>query len=126
MADDAFETVAIIYSQPETVVMLAMFEQYGIPAYAAGFNHARAKWPLLVALGGIVVRVHPAALAEAQILLAEVAERPAAVRPRLLFNPALQILFGVLGMLLAVPPPTRVMSTFFLGAARQRDDQPQG
>jgi hypothetical protein len=126
MAGDAFESVAIIYSQPETVVMLATFERYGIPTYAAGFNHARAKWSLLVALGGIAIRVHPAALAKAQILLAEVAERPAAVRPRLQLNQALQILFGVLGMLLAVPPPTRVTSTFFLGAARQRDDQPQG
>jgi hypothetical protein len=81
---------------------------------------------MLLALGGIIVRVHPAAADEARALLAEVAQRPAAIRPRLVINPVLHIMFGMLGMLLAAPPPTRATATYFLGNARPPDDQPQG
>ncbi len=126
MVDDAFETVAIVYSQPETAVMLAMFAQYDIPAYALGFDHARTAWPIVLALGGIIIRVHHTVANDARELLAEVAQRPAAIRPRLILNPVLHILFGVLGMLLAAPPPTRATATYFLGNARRPGDEPQG
>ncbi|MDH7972137.1 hypothetical protein QH494_08060 [Sphingomonas sp. AR_OL41] len=126
MVEDAFETVAIVYSQPETVVMLAMFTQYDIPAYAVGFDHARAAWPMLLALGGIIVRVHPAAADEARALLAEVAQRPAVIRPRFVINPVLHIAFGILAMMLAAPPPTRATATYFLGNARRAGNKSQG
>lgn len=122
MVDDAFETVAIVYSQPETVVMLAMFAQYDIPAHAVGFHHARAAWPMLLALGGITIRVHPGAADEARALLAEVAQRPAVIRPRFVINPVLHIALGILAMLLAAPPPTRATATYFLGNARRAVD----
>ena len=41
MTDDSFETVAIVYNQPETAVMLSMFAFYGIPATAVGFRHTQ-------------------------------------------------------------------------------------
>jgi len=126
MANDTFETVAITYSQPETLVMLAMFEQYGIPAYALGFSHARAVWPLMLALGGIIIRIHPDALDAARALLAEVAERPAARRPRSFANWVPYVLLAILGTGLGVPPTTRTASTFILGDRRRPDDQPQG
>jgi len=70
MADDSYETVAITYGQPETVVMLSMFAWYGMPAYASGLGHAQV-WPFAVALGGMEVRVHPDSAADAHALLAE-------------------------------------------------------
>jgi hypothetical protein len=115
MVDDSFETVAITYSQPETAVMLSMFAFYGIPAYAAGFDHARAVWPVALALGGIHIRVLPDSVGEARALLAEVAERPQATRPRLILNPVLRIVAYALVLLLSVGVPTRTGSTFFLG-----------
>ncbi|MFA5965047.1 MAG: hypothetical protein WC804_13600 [Sphingomonas sp.] len=126
MVEDAFETVAIVYSQPETVVMLAMFAQYNIPAHAVGFDHARAAWPMLLALGGIIIRVHPAAADEARALLGEVARRPAVIRPRFVINPMLHIVFGILAMMLAAPPPTRATATYFLGDARRAGDESHG
>ena len=79
--DDRFQTVAITWSQPEAAVMLSMFEFYGIPAFAVGRRHVSIYGPLVTALQGIQIRVAIHALDEALGLLAEVAERPAAVRP---------------------------------------------
>ena len=117
MADDSYETVAITYNQPETAVMLSMFAFYGIPAYPVGFEHARTMSTLMVALGGIQIRVHASAVDEARELLAEVAERPQAVRPKLIDEPVVNgfivTLFCLFGG--APVPPTRTGSTFFLG-----------
>lgn len=118
MADDVFETVAITYSQPETTAMMAMFAFYGIPAYAAGFNHLRVMAPLGVALGGVQVRVLAAAADEARELLREVATRPAVIRPRLfepaIFNAAIVIVACFLGVPI---PPTRAPATFLISPA---------
>ena len=114
MADDSYETVAITYGQPETVVMLSMFAWYGVPAYASGLGHAQV-WPLAVALGGIQVRVHPDSAADARALLAEVAQQPAAVRPRMTHNPVTRTLAYAIALLGGFPIPTRAGSTFFLG-----------
>ena len=78
---DAFETVAITWSQPEAAVMLSMFEFYGIPAFALGRLHASINPPWITGLQGIQVRVHHLAVDDALDLLSDVAARPAAVRP---------------------------------------------
>ena len=119
MNDVAFETVAITYSQPETVVMLSMFTFYGIPAYASGFGHAQAQWPLSLALGGIAVRVDPAAANEARELLAEVAGRPAAVRPFLHGPDWFGRLTTFILFCCGYAPPTRTASTFLLDVPRR-------
>jgi hypothetical protein len=137
--EDAFETVAITWSQPEAAVMLSMFEYYGIPAFAVGRLHASVIPNYITALQGIQVRVPVGDIDEALDLLAEVAERPAAVRPYMLgqkwLYPAL-IAFALaamvplylvdeptpLLMMLTLPaiflltgiPPTRTASTFML------------
>lgn len=136
---DAFETVAITWSQPEAAVMLSMFEFYGIPAFALGRWHASVNPPLIVGLQGIQVRVHASAVDDALDLLAEVAERPAAVRPYLLGQrwlypviltvsvfvmiplyvtdtpPAWSVVLLVLPIIVFTGiPPTRTASTFFL------------
>jgi hypothetical protein len=116
-ADDSFETVAIVYNQPETVVMLSMFAFYGIPATAVGFRHTQIAPNLMVALGGVPIRVPGWAADEARELLAEVAERPQAVRPRLIDNAVMNGLIVVLFCFLTgTIPPTRAGSTYFLGS----------
>ena len=119
MEDIAFETVAITYSQPETVVMLSMFTFYGIPAYAVGFGHAQVQWPLALALGGIAVRVDPSAASEARALLAEVAGRPAAIRPFLHGPGWVGRLTTVLLFLCGYTPPTRTASVLLLDGANR-------
>ncbi|MGY4398717.1 hypothetical protein ACVWZA_003925 [Sphingomonas sp. UYAg733] len=116
MDDDSYRTVAITYNQPETAVMLSMFSFYDIPAYAVGQGHASAMPTWMVALGGIQIRVHSDALDEAFELLAEVAERPRAVRRRLIDDPVVNgILVVLFCVLLFMPvPPTRTGSTFFI------------
>jgi hypothetical protein len=137
---DAFETVAVSWSQPETAVMLSMFEFYGIPAFALGRWQASIDATFVVAMQGIQVRVHCLAVDDALDLLAGVAERPAAVRPYLLNRPRtypliLLLAFAAalvgyanwddpspldvvaiwpLSMLLIAIPPTRTPSTFML------------
>ena len=115
---DAFETVAVTWSQPECAVMLSMFEFYGIPAYATGRWHASVMPPLIMGLDGFHVRVHPDAVDDALDLLAEVAEQPAATRPYLLDKRWLRAVWSVLGAFLAAGPPTRTASTFFLWKRR--------
>jgi hypothetical protein len=117
MADDSFETVAIVYNQPEAAVMLSMFAFYGIPANPIGLGHSQIAPTMMVALGGILIKVPGYAAAEARELLAEVAARPQAVRPRLIDNPFANGIVVVLAcLLLGFPvPPTRTGSTFILG-----------
>lgn len=112
MAQDSFETVAITCSQPETTVMLSMFAFYGIPAYAVGFGHARVVWPWALALGGIIIRVQADAIEEARGLLAEVATRPAAVRPRMTDDPVSRGIGYFFMLLFGVGVPTRTAATF--------------
>jgi hypothetical protein len=118
MADDSYETVAVTYSQPETAVMLSMFAWYGIPAYALGSEHARIAPYLTVGLGGMPIRVHPDALEDARELLAEVAARPQAVRPRIIDNPATRLMAYAIAFFFSIPLPTRTGSTYFLGGPR--------
>jgi hypothetical protein len=135
LAEDAFEAVAITWSRPEAAVILSMFEFYGIPAYATGRWHSSISPPHITALQRIQVRVHPDALGEARELLAEVAERPGAVRPFLIGNAATGIAMFIVALLLAIlipfpfslvgmtyiqllliaVPPTRTPSTFLFG-----------
>jgi hypothetical protein len=103
--DDRFETVAITWSQPEAAVMLSMFEFYGIPAFALGRRHISAQAPILTALQGIQIRVALRSLNEALDLLAEVAERPAAVRPYVLGLPGLYRIIVILALLAAAAMP---------------------
>lgn len=128
MADDAFETVAIVYGQPEAVVLLALFAQHDIATEVVGAGHISVNPIWAVALGGIIVRVRSEALDDARALLAEIARQPQAVRRRLIDNPVLNGLMVVLACFIGIAPvpPTRVGSTFLLGNLRRPEDKPQG
>ena len=103
--DDRFETVAITWSQPEAAVMLSMFDFYGIPAFAVGRRHVSIYAPVLTALQGIQIRVAIDAVDEALDLLAEVAGRPAAVRPYAFGQRDLYIALVVLALIAAMIMP---------------------
>lgn len=128
MAGDAFETVAIVYSQPEARILLALLAQHDIATEVVGAGHVSVNPIWTVALGGIIVRVRTEALDDARALLAEIARQPQAVRRRMIDNPVLNGLLVVLACFMGIAPipPTRVGSTFLLGAARRPGDQPQG
>ena len=55
---DRFVTAAIVYSQPELAVLLALFEQEGILVLPHSSRHVSVEWPLTLALGGIRLRIH--------------------------------------------------------------------
>ena len=118
--DDRFETVAITWSQPEAAVMLSMFDFYGIPAFALGRRHVSAQGPILTALQGIQIRVALGSLNEALDLLAEVAERPAAVRPYAFGLPGLYRIIVVLALLAATAMPVALSCNCFSVAAAPR------
>jgi hypothetical protein len=117
--DDCFRTIAITWSQSEAAVMLSMFAFYEVPALAVGQHVTRTLPNLAVAFQGIQIRVHHDWWAEACDLLADVATRPAAIRPRLIdnrwANGCATVLLCLLGLM--PPPPTRTASTFLLDRA---------
>jgi hypothetical protein len=106
--DDRFETVAITWSQPEAAVMLSMFDFYGIPAFAVGSRHVSAQGPILTALQGIQIRVAVGFMDEALDMLADVAERPAAVRPYAFGMPGLYRVIVFLTLAVAAMMPFAV------------------
>lgn len=128
MADDGVEMVAIVYSLSEAAVLRGLFAQHDIVTVVIGAGHAAVDPQLVVALGGIMVCVQREVLDEARALLAEIAERPQAVRPRLIENVVLNAVAVILACVtgFAPIPPTRTGSTFLLGDMRRTDDQPQG
>lgn len=108
--------------------MRGLFAQHDIATVAIGAGHAAIDPRLVVALGGIVVCVRREVVDEARALLAEIAERPQVVRPRLIDNVMLNAVAVILACVIgfAPVPPTRTGSTFLLGNIRRSDDQPQG
>lgn len=128
MADGGVEKVAIVYSLPEAAVLRGLFAQHDIATVVIGAGHAATNPEWVVALGGIIVCVQHEVADEARALLAEIAARPPAVRPRLIDDVALNAVAVILACVIgfAPIPPTRTTSTFLIGNVRRLDDQPQG
>ena len=67
MTGDRFQTVAWVYDSGELALLLSLFEREGIAVLPLGSQHASVQWSLVVALGGVRLRVReddaPAALA---------------------------------------------------------------
>lgn len=106
--DDAFDTVAVTWSQPEAAVILSFLAWHGIPAYAL-LEHARVAALHVTALGGIPIRVHRPALVEARALLSEVPGAPV-VRPALIENRFVNSVLLLLAFALGGTPPPRTRS----------------
>ena len=106
--DDAFDTVAVTWSQPEAAVMLSFLAWHDIPAYALR-EHARVAALHVTALGGIPIRVHRPALTEARALLAEV-PGPAIICPALIGNRLANVVLLLFAFMLGGTPPPRTRS----------------
>lgn len=67
MSTNPFVTVAWVYDAGELALLLSLFEWEGIPVVPLGSLHAAVQWNIVVALGGVRLRVRredaPAALA---------------------------------------------------------------
>ena len=108
-ADDPFETVVIAYSQPQAAVLMSLFQWHGIPAYAQNIEMVRANSPLTLALGGIPIRVHREAVADARALLADAVADPEPPIARSVGRRTTSGLGALVGFLFAgVAPPPRV------------------
>jgi hypothetical protein len=108
VSDDPFETVAIAYRPAQVMILLSLFEWYGVPAYAQNYGHASVNWPITLALGGIPIRVARDFADEARALLSEVAddyaEAPAKPQPLSYRIFKVAVFFF---LFLPVPPPRR-------------------
>ncbi len=54
---DRLETLAVVYSLPDAMVMQTTLRAYGIPCCTSCANHASLNWYTIMALGGIAVYV---------------------------------------------------------------------
>ena len=120
---DRFETVAIAYSQPEIAVLRSCLEGQGIWTVSMSQGHASVEIGLMLALGGVQIRVHSDDAEEARAILAGIGQAP--YRGRIytdnrLIDLALTVMILVA---FAVPPPARLPAVFLLnGATARRDD----
>jgi hypothetical protein len=76
VTSDRFETVAWVYDAGELALLLSLFEWEEIPILPLGRHHTSVQWNLVVALGGIRLRVREEDVPAAQSLLASLARSP--------------------------------------------------
>lgn len=106
---DAFETVAVTWSQPEAAVIASFLAWHGIDSYALS-RHAQVEPPLVTALGGIPIRVPTDRAAEATALLGSVEGSPV-IRPSISRQPIADRLAALFCFVFGGTPPPRVGST---------------
>jgi hypothetical protein len=110
-----FETVAIVYSQPELAVLLSYLGDRGIWTVPLTYGHAAVQWTWTVALGGIRVRVRREDAVAARDALAAI-ERRAFVGGIYSDDRLLDIVFALLLTLaFFIPPPARIPAFFLPG-----------
>ena len=80
---DQFDTVAVVYSYPDLITLVAALEVRDIMVQQVGNQTLKTIPNLAVALGGAVPRVRRSDLQDAVALLRDIAARPAlsAARP---------------------------------------------
>ena len=113
-AEDELVTIAAVYSQSEFGLLMALLHQHGIFATAVGERHALVEWPLVVALGGIRVRIRRGDVPLARELVSAV-DRTPYHGPVYSESRLLDIILMLLLFFFAAPPPPRVATAFWLG-----------
>ena len=105
-----YEVVAITYSLPETAVLLSMLRARGIWAYAMPEQSLNVRWTVLIALGGVQIRVAGAQVDAAVRAMRDL--QPTVWRPRTRTAVAYTLL-AVAGLALGVTAlPARVAATY--------------
>ena len=108
-----FETVAWVYDAGELALLRSLFEWAEIPLMLVGHGHASVQWNVMIALGGVRLRVRQADVPAALDLLANLERSPQAsvrffARDKLV-DVLLVLLLLVIGCL---APPARVQAEF--------------
>lgn len=122
-ADEAGEAdlveVAAVYSRPELCVLLTALRNYGIMAATVGEGHARVDWRLMVALGGVRIRVPRRDVPLAAAILHEVDRTPSrrpVYAPQRVIDLAMMLLLTLFFM---VPPPARMPAQILIEVRRE-------
>jgi hypothetical protein len=76
MSSDRFETVAWVYDAGELALLMSRFEWEGIRVVPLGSVHASVQWNVIVALGGVRLRVRETDVPAALALLASLERTP--------------------------------------------------
>ncbi len=71
-----FETVAWVYSQSETAVLLSLLAHEDIYVLPLGLRHIGVDYVLTLALGGVEIQVHQGEAERARVLLAGIDRTP--------------------------------------------------
>jgi hypothetical protein len=120
---DSLAVIAIVYSMPEAMVLVATLNAYGIFALGRNRWHISIQPPLMVALGGIWVAVPRHQEEDALALLYEIdtgwRRPPPALARNEWLNAALSI---ALTFLCLIPPMPRVRGVY--GWRRREWDSP--
>lgn len=108
-----FETVAIVYSQPQLALFLSLFEQERIWVVPMSNFHVSVQWNLTLALGGVQLRVHPSDADAARKLLAGLDRFEFSRRGLFSDNRMVDILL-IVGLFLVgfFAPPARIPALF--------------
>jgi hypothetical protein len=120
VSSDRFVTVAWVYDAGELALLLSLFEWEEIPVVPIGYYHATIRWDLMVALGGIRLRVCEADVPGALALLASL-ERTPQKNVRFFFRDRLAdiLLILLLFFLGGLTAPPRIQAEFAV-ARRER------
>jgi hypothetical protein len=116
---DRFATVAWVYDAGELALLLSLFEWEGIPVVPHGFCHASVQWNIIVALGGIRLRVREADVGAALALLASLERAPQKSVRFLAREKLVDVLLLLLCFLFTLAPPARIQAEFAV-ARRER------
>lgn len=108
MDDDRLVTVAIGYGFAETATTVSFLQAHGVPVTILPHHLPSVSWDMVVALGGMEIRVPARLGGAASILLAEIAEADAVVaeKPRWL-RWVWRAVFVLLYLYAQVPPAPR-------------------
>ena len=113
-----FVTIAWVYDAGELALLLSRFEWEDIPVVPLGYLHASVQWNIIVALGGVRLRVREEDGSRAFALLASLERTPKASVRFLARDKLVDVLLILLLFCLGcLAPPPRIQAEF--GVARR-------
>jgi hypothetical protein len=115
---DGFEPIAIVYSIPEAMVLLATLRAYGIFALPRNHGHISVAPSLMLALGGVWITVAPDQVEDAVALMEEVDQGWQCPPPLISDAPWLSGLYSIGITFMGAPPMPRAPGIYRWRSAR--------